>query len=617
MAATKRESISGFISSPMSPRAENDPLSSVASDKATLSLWRQLKDKISALIAEASKWTSLQEETLSSTNSMRESVEASCEEFKKYCPHETCLVPESDESTQLSIDEFNEIIRGVCMISRQLQEKYRTHLSKIRRNRSIISDFLKLKNDLQLHLVKYENVSEDALQSFASPENHESMSFHSFYQSIVEIREQFSADARQVNHDLEERFRSESPNFSTPKKGSIHGGESKDFVVPIRVECYGNSKIVGNGSNIGLDGPDMWCSVSQSDMDFVEVVLPERRPIEALILQGGIFSVISRSSNINLNNNGKVGPSGSAFFLDFELPTGLKLSHCSGSIDNTVSSLGLVVDWQVFLKKNAPEKLLKRPPVKFLFDLLQHIGQVIPNLFPASFVSASWEQVGSTKQSKIDFMEEAISLVSRYLGIPPITSANNIVIGAEADLTNIFLQQLAILAYWQKSTTSSSTSNDSTVNIEVGSWITKARFSLSDNGENWTMNWDQDLPLSNSSEYCEIPIPNGSFDCKYVRVLPLAWNLENKPESKLILSSIGPSLRLAVRPGNRNLPSIGEEGHDISGSDVAYRLETIRKMASVMILGVELVAKIEEIHKLRKQEEAKKVSIYMNIWIIF
>jgi hypothetical protein len=72
-----------------------------------------------------------------------------------------------------------------------------------------------------------------------------------------------------------------------------------------------------------------------------------------------------------------------------------------------------VLDWSALLKKNPPEKFLKRPPVRFLFDLVKYIGEVVlmqttaqAKFLPDKLIQADWDAVSASKQSKIDFMQE-------------------------------------------------------------------------------------------------------------------------------------------------------------------------------------------------------------------
>lgn len=88
------------------------------------------------------------------------------------------------------------------------------------------------------------------------------------------------------------------------------------------------------------------------------------------------------------------------------LPCGLSLSECSGDIETTTSALGDVLDWSALLKKNPPEKFLRRPPVRFLFDLFKHLAELFPGALPPQIENADWAVVGATKESKTEFMDD-------------------------------------------------------------------------------------------------------------------------------------------------------------------------------------------------------------------
>jgi hypothetical protein len=93
------------------------------------------------------------------------------------------------------------------------------------------------------------------------------------------------------------------------------------------------------------------------------------------------------------------------------LPCGITLSTCDGEPESTAKAMSDVIDWTILLKKNSPEKFLKRPPVRFLFDLFKFVVETIPGSLPDSIRSADWDTVASSKQGKLDFMNE-VSVMS-------------------------------------------------------------------------------------------------------------------------------------------------------------------------------------------------------------
>lgn len=90
------------------------------------------------------------------------------------------------------------------------------------------------------------------------------------------------------------------------------------------------------------------------------------------------------------------------------LPSGYSLGSSSGEISDSVSALGDVLDWGVLLKKNAPERLLKRPPVRFIFDVLKTLSETcgLRIIDDGNVSFPSWEIVSSTRDSKLSFIRE-------------------------------------------------------------------------------------------------------------------------------------------------------------------------------------------------------------------
>jgi hypothetical protein len=88
------------------------------------------------------------------------------------------------------------------------------------------------------------------------------------------------------------------------------------------------------------------------------------------------------------------------------LPCGLTLATVEPQHELTSAALADVFDWTALIKSNAPEKFLKRPPVRFLFDMIKFIGSNNPGFLDESLESADWAVVGADKSSKLDFMEK-------------------------------------------------------------------------------------------------------------------------------------------------------------------------------------------------------------------
>jgi hypothetical protein len=156
---------------------------------------------------------------------------------------------------------------------------------------------------------------------------------------------------------------------------------------------------------------------------YIELAFMQSQNVVSVLLQGGCVhtSVLEESPATTMDSNAGVPASQSAPqslasavpLSRFALPSsGLTLSTITGDPQQTIDGMGELIDWSVMLKKNAPEKFLKRPPVRFIFDLVKFVGESVGAEFmPESVAGADWESVQASKQSKSDYMDS----VSRLL----------------------------------------------------------------------------------------------------------------------------------------------------------------------------------------------------------
>merc|ERR1711879_423022 len=93
-------------------------------------------------------------------------------------------------------------------------------------------------------------------------------------------------------------------------------------------------------------------------------------------------------------------------------------------------------------KPKMTEKYLKKPPFRFLHDIVMEVARgtgFAQGLYtPEESDAANLNE----KQSKVDFLNKAISVTAFALGEKLDVSANKIVAGLEAEKTNMWLQKL-------------------------------------------------------------------------------------------------------------------------------------------------------------------------------
>merc|ERR1712032_498022 len=107
------------------------------------------------------------------------------------------------------------------------------------------------------------------------------------------------------------------------------------------------------------------------------------------------------------------------------------------AVAGTQETLGKLIT-----KPKMTEKYLKKPPFRFLHDIVMEVTRA--TTFGQGLFSAEESDAAalSDKQAKIDFLNKAISVVCFALGEKIDVSANKIVAGLDAEKTNALLQKL-------------------------------------------------------------------------------------------------------------------------------------------------------------------------------
>lgn len=418
-------------------------------------------------------------------------------------------------------------------------------------------------------------------------------------------------------------------------------------------------------SDIMVDGNSFW-TLNKTDLTntteiqpspYVQINLKECVILTSVILQGGLI-IKPQHSNQNQNTPSNI-----------TLQCGINLSNCDGDVALTSLALGEVINWTALLRKTGPEKFLQRPPIRFLFDLFVHCGWEFPNLFPCEVRDADWDRVGESKQAKLEYMDVMILFLSEYLNVSSPTCAASIVSGSNSDLTNILLQHLAIAIYWYKGTTSFPTSTSSSPrhikddyklessgttaafhnsgrNAEamIDCWPTEIGISTSFDGTTWRHNNPANhykahiTSLTNSDNKVEILLEESEIAVQHIRIFPFKWssslgesNILFKDDIKSALA-VRASVRAQCLRTTKNLimsvddaahspsnQSCGADGVKVGGAywsgdsvpsprGTLSVLEALHEVTVVVIAALTYLNGAEQLRKLRKQEEIRKVS---------
>ena len=170
---------------------------------------------------------------------------------------------------------------------------------------------------------------------------------------------------------------------------------------------------------IAIDSISSWSSpipinnlTSQtSSSSSLILCIPPSEIVSSILLQSGFainnsnndnndINIINKQSSVVSHSNHSKAP-----LPAVELPCGISLASLEPRVELTSNALGDVIDWTILLKSSAPEKFLKRPPVRFLFDLIRYIGDTNDGFLDSTLAFADWATVGVDKASKILFMD--------------------------------------------------------------------------------------------------------------------------------------------------------------------------------------------------------------------
>ncbi|EDQ89847.1 uncharacterized protein MONBRDRAFT_16803 [Monosiga brevicollis MX1] len=103
-------------------------------------------------------------------------------------------------------------------------------------------------------------------------------------------------------------------------------------------------------------------------------------------------------------------------------------------VEKTASSLGKVIK-----KPPLTDKLLRRPPFRFLHDVIMESTMIMPHLLAGAQDSGNIKD----KQQKMDFLDKAIFATAFTIGKSLSAKSSKIVAGHDPENTNVWLQAMA------------------------------------------------------------------------------------------------------------------------------------------------------------------------------
>jgi len=653
--------------------AEEDDGSSIAPapapatalcDRATLGLFRQLRDRISAVLTEMQAWMPTQDSQLETLDSLYSSIQTSvrqCEAWLNLAEGNDTI---ANEVESVSIEEKREmgvvaarqthshildhqaVMRGLKPLLQQVYRKRAATRTSVSASRSNAVDVIALRSQLTSILMKYKHAAlmlERALVEGAVASNR-GASGTSDAADLDEVITQFVSTLHEL--DVVSGTSSEGGGSkSNIVAESVHVPPVIRVLAPSKCRIRGSagSAVAGDIDSGYLNGKTGWIATAigldeysgkyNPDDCYVEYQLPRPTIVKEIHVQGGwgclrsaitgaptthyAAGQLAKSSSDSALGLPVLSPrQANALHAQMEtvtLPCGVKLESCNGEPRQTALALGDVLSWAILLKKQDPGKFLQRPPVRFLFDLYSLLGTVARrdtdvSLFPETIAKADWHVTSESKGSKLDYMQHIVAFIATCIGKPhhPVTTAVNIVTGAEPDLTNILLQQTAVCVYaflqqaahqlehiksalHVQSSASAAIATADGANgavalmsqssplgaaaaaaaargqsprlgtsdlhayAKVPIWPTKVKISVSKNGQDW-------LPLPADAKVCAVrevplhlrnwtdvqivPLENIQVKALFVRVSPLEWAVES-PQA-VSASAFVPSLRCGI-----------------------------------------------------------------------
>lgn len=372
--------------------------------------------------------------------------------------------PRSAEQQQqqlgLTKDERRELGKGVSLIRKQVQQKYQKVKEGVASSRKEFVDFHSIHADLTELLSLFDASVKEVQVEFQSTDNEDpavaeiTNFLHNQAGSISAQVSQCTAALTGLFDMLDQALRSSQEeqdmtrmaSTSSLPQGASHYATmvmaaTEEIVVEnVTIEAFDPSLIYrprtvnlptaasnASAALIGIDSPSNWsCPLSLLLNDHSSpsapsllLSLPTAQVLSSLQLQGGQVAVESTSAGAAVSRSASLSsiaatpepPTGAAALLSsVVLPCGVSLASIEPRYELTAIALADVFDWTDLIKSNQPEKFLKRPPVRFLFDLIRFVGANNAGFLDEELSTADWAVVGADKTSKLDFMEKVHKL---------------------------------------------------------------------------------------------------------------------------------------------------------------------------------------------------------------
>jgi hypothetical protein len=411
------------------------PASNGLVDKSAASQWRQLRDKIALAKVEIQRWIDLQNSLYTCVgNLLREVTHKYTEITSKFKVSEnqqqsanssTITVTGASSNTTaangiqpvgsqinsvMSSIEVNEMLRGFKMIRTLVKNKFRATDSQINKSRNGVIQL----DTMSSQIVDYVNamlriVTEQSqvhkVEERGNERNILAKSMRECISAIQGWTENYRAITSGQSLSLENQdnksnlpVAAESAYVLSPSMYHIESSYGS-AVQAVSSEVFAQQKAsTVDPAKIVVSGSHCWVGDAQrsASEQFVELSLLQSLPVVSILVQGGMVSTTVVEDTTDMSAHAAKVTSSSQILAqedpmhipaEAQLPCGLtraQISQSSTDYDlvqsQTIMAVGDMIDWSVMLKKNPPEKFLKRPPVRFIFDLVKCLGALVYRL---------------------------------------------------------------------------------------------------------------------------------------------------------------------------------------------------------------------------------------------
>lgn len=289
-----------------------------------------------------------------------------------------------------------------------------------------------------------------------------------------------------------------------------------DAVLDLPDSCFSASSNTCHASKARILGSEAWYPSTGDTSPYLQITLPTPHYISEIQIQGtdAIRTDDDTSQVLSHSKSSQV------------LEMYQDMSIVTGDMEQTYSIVGNVISWESLLKTSKlPRKLLTRPPVRFLHDV---ISQVILNTGYAADLYSDAEMDYNQVQSKTDrveYLTKIISKVNECLAQDDQlqVKATDVTAGKQVELTLQFLSHLGLTAlkYWTENATKES---DEKETIQAA-WTRQCMIKLSADGRDWHTT-DEPLPAcTDSSTIVSMKLSDQllKVPALFVRILPVAF----------------------------------------------------------------------------------------------